>query len=303
MSSGAEKSSRVQPLPDYEEGAEAGVPCPSCGNRAPELKKIEAGMRLSLAKENIKEPPPECCEACYSGFERLVSKGAKLRAEQQHLEQHRLMLWRSRMGLVKQARELMERNMFSEAAVLYEKYLKILKLVYQVDQQGLTPELFKGRPHEITVVASVYWDLMRVYDAHDRYWERQEDAAKKLAEFGPFTPLFSTIVRGAQAHYRKAKNHEAFRTFLKESTKIGPRCFVATSAFEGGHHPAVVQLIKFREEVLQKSPCGRSFVAFYYLKGPGWAHRLDQMPALKPPVRAALRVAATLTTRFFNLNP
>lgn len=298
-------SEELKKSPNLEdpEALPAGDPCPSCGNLVKYLKKIEAGMRLSLTKENVSDIPQECCDSCFRGFERLVSKGAKLRAEQMAVEQQRLVLWRSRMNLIRQGRELMERNLLSEAAVVYEKYLKVLQLVYQVDSQGLTPDLFKGRPTEITVVASVYWDLLRIYDVNPRHHARQMEAAQKLAQFGQFTPLYSTIVRQAHTAYRNAKNPEVFREFLKESSKLGPRCFVATSAFEGASHPEVQILCKFRDEVLQSSPWGRRFVSFYYRFGPYWASHLDRAGAVKPPVRAALRLTARCISRFLNLNP
>jgi hypothetical protein len=280
-----------------------GDPCPACGTIVKSMRKIEAGMRLSLTKENVTDIPAECCDSCYRGFERLVSKGAKLRAEQMAMEQQRLVLWRSRMNLVRQGRELMERNLLSEAAIVYEKYLKVLQLVYQVDSKGLTPELFKGRPTEITVIASVYWDLLRIYDVSPRHLPRQKEAAQKLAEFGQFTPIYGTILRQAQTAYRHAKNPEVYREFLKASSKMAPRCFVATSAFEGGWHPEVQILCKFRDQVLQSFTWGRRFIAFYYMHGPHWAEHLDRVPVAKPPVRAALRLTARCVSRFFNLNP
>src|SRR5690606_6252261 len=96
-----------------------------------ELLRIDAGMRLrineTLPGENI---PDEVCPACYKAISSQISRGAKLRMEQTAREQNKLILWRNRVNLVKQGRKLMAQKAYSEAAVTFEKYLRVLEVVY-----------------------------------------------------------------------------------------------------------------------------------------------------------------------------
>lgn len=275
--------------------------CPKCGSKTPVLKKIEAGMRLSLTKEGILEYPVECCDICFREFERLVSKGAKLRAEAIARDQQRLYLWRNRTNMVKQGRQLMAQKVYSEAAIMYEKYLKIIEIVYQVKPPAITPDLFKGRPSELTLVASVYWDLLRVYDTHERYQDRQMIAAEKLAMFIRFTPLLPTITKKAQILCRTGRNPDAFKKFLKLADKEAPRCFIATAAFDGQRTETVQTLCVFRDEVLKNHSSGRAFVALYYRLSPGIAEFLDHTPFLKAPCRIALKSMALVVEKTFKL--
>jgi hypothetical protein len=74
---------------------------------------------------------------------------------------------------------------FSDAAVAYEKYIKVLEIIFDAKPGELSPEQFKdaARTQELTVVASAYWDLLRIYDTSEKYGDRQAIAAKKLAQF------------------------------------------------------------------------------------------------------------------------
>jgi hypothetical protein len=267
--------------------------CAYCGNENPILVQVEAGMRLALQEAGIANVPDQVCDGCSLQLSKLVSKGAALRAEAQKKAQNRLALWRGRVALVKQAKSLMAAKNFSDSAVAYEKYIRALEIVYDKKPGELTPELFKldARKQELTVVTSVYWDLMRIYDTHPRYLERQVKAAQKLAEFARFSPIFSHIVRKAEAQSRNARNPSAYKAFLKLSHTARPRCFIATAAF-GADHPVVAALCEFRDGVLAKSRAGRGLVLAYYRVSPPIAAALDRVPALKLPARVALTALA-----------
>lgn len=258
-------------------------------------------MRLRLQENAAINPMPEqVCEGCYKMMAKMVSKGASLRAEAAAKEQNRLMLWKNRVGLIKQAKQYLAQKNFADAAVSFEKYLRVLEIVYDVKPSGLSPELFKNdaKSQELTVIASVYWDLMRVYDTNARYADRQGKAAEKLAEFVRFTPIFGHVMRKADVQTRAAKNPDAFKKFLKLSNAKRPRCFIATSAFDDYQNETVVQLCRFRDQQLKKTTAGRRFVALYYRLSPSLASRLDQHPRLKPAARLALKwVAARVSSK------
>jgi hypothetical protein len=271
------------------------ISCPYCHDTVPTLVRVEPGMKLRLQEHASMNPPPEqVCEGCYRMMAKMVSKGAALRAEASAKEQNRLMLWKNRVGLIKQAKHHLAQKNFSDAAVSFEKYLRVLEIVYDVKSGGLSPDLFKNdsKAQELTVIASVYWDLMRVYDTNARYADRQAKAAEKLAEFARFTPIYGHIMKKADTQTRSAKNPEAFKKFLKLSNSKRPRCFIATAAFDDYENETVIALCRFRDQRLKKTRAGRRLVALYYRVSPKLAQHLDQLPALKPAARVALKWVA-----------
>jgi hypothetical protein len=233
------------------------------------------------------------CSVCLDTLNRELSAGAILRREEEVKNQSRQALWKGRTQLVRQAKALLEAKQYSEAAVAYEKYLRSLEVVFEKKPGELTPELFSSASNkpEITVIASVYWDLLNIYDTSNRYGDRQNNVARKLAEFARFTPIFATVARQAERRARDAKNPEAFRLFLKESNARRPRCFVATAAFDERPSPAVFRLRLFRETRLRPHPWGRVVISAYEFASPGIASSLHRYPRLKRIVRAALLVA------------
>lgn len=274
------------------------ITCPYCGDTVPSLVLVDTGLRIGLQENaQLTSVPDSVCGGCHSILSRMGSKGAVLRAQAQAKEQNKLLLWRNRVALVKKAKEFLAQKNFSEAAVHYEKYLRVLEVVYDKKAGELTPDLFsaEARKQEITVVASVYWDLMRIYDQSARYRERQNKAGAKLAEFVRFAPIYGHIVRKAEIQSRTAKNPEAFKNFLKLSNKNSPRCFIATAAFDGQHDPTVDELRRFRDRVLRRSKAGRIFTRLYYRYSPRVAHAIARSPS---PVRGLLRSVLRQLAKF-----
>lgn len=271
------------------------VQCPRCGIQVTELEAVNPGVLSKLAAGGEANLHPQVCAGCISDMNRLLatSSGGVLMAQERAREQHRLQLWKSRVMLIKKARQNMSQKLYSEAAVSYEKYLKILDIVFEVKKgERLKPEAFKesARTTELTVVASVYWDLMRIYDTHEKYEDRMLNAAGQLSAFIQFTPIYPDIIRKAELFQKTARNPQVVKQFLKMSDKQTPRCFIATAAFEDPCAPEVRALREFREISLRKSKWGRKFIAVYYKYSPSIACLLDKQPKLKPAVRAILRI-------------
>lgn len=275
----------------YDENREGLITCPYCTDTVPILIRIDPGMKLRLqATGSVQQIPDSVCDGCHKMMAKMISKGAVLRAEAQAKEKNRLMLWKNRVSLVKQAKMCLSQKNFSDAAVAYEKYLRVLEIVYETKPGELSPDLFKSekRAQEMTVIASVYWDLMRIYDLHPRYLDRQKKAAEKLAAFVRFTPIFPHVIRKAEAQTRSAKNPDVFKRFLRLSNASRPRCFIATAAFDGQRTSTVEALCRFRDRSLKKTRAGRRLVAMYYRISPGVADFLDRHPRLKPATRRLL---------------
>lgn len=270
------------------------VNCPRCSLQVIDLHIVDANLlqKLSELGESV---PSQVCMSCLTELRRTASSnsGGVLMAQEKAKEQHRLQLWKSRVSLVKNGRQLMGQKMYSEAAVAYEKYLKILEIVFAVEKgQSLTPENFKdsARTEELTIVTSVYWDLLRIYDTSDKYGERQQIAAKQLALFVKFTPIFPDIIKRAESFAKQAKHPGVIKNFLKLASNERPRCFIATSAFESPLAIEVQILRSYRDHSLKKLAWGRYFIKKYYRLSPYIAEFLDKNSVLKPLVRALLRL-------------
>lgn len=270
------------------------IQCPRCGIQVTELHPLDPDLVSKLQAAGETNLPPQVCAGCISDLRRTVasSSGGVLMAQERAREQHRLQLWKSRVQLIKKARMSMGSKLYSDAAISYEKYLKILDIVFEVKKgERLRPEAFKesARTTELTVVASVYWDLLRIYDTNEKYQDRMLNAAKQLAMFIQFTPIYPDIIKKAESFAKSARNPNIVKQFLKMSDKERPRCFIATSAF-GPQSLEVQELRVFRDFTLKNTSWGRRFIMLYYKHSPAIACLLDKQPWLKPAVRAILRL-------------
>jgi hypothetical protein len=268
------------------------ISCPSCGTTVTTLRALGSALIKKLAEEGHTGVPPQVCQNCYQKYAGSVAQGAVLMAEHKAREEQKLLMWKSRVSLIKKARALMREKSFADSAIAYEKYLKILETVYECKTNEISPEHLKktARTQELTVVASVYWDLMRIYDTSEKYTARMEIAAKKLAEFLPLTPLYPDVIKRAESFQKIAKKPGIVRNFLKSVTTKKSRCFIASSAFQSPLAPEVLLLQEWKEEALKPQLLGRVFISCYYALSPHIASFLDVTPFLKPFVRWSLRL-------------
>lgn len=153
-----------------------------------------------------------------------------------------------------------------------------------------------GRTNELSIIAGIYWDLVRIYDSNASYLPRQKRAAEKLAKFALFTPLFHDIIKKANQFAKTAKQPEVIKIFVTSASKEKPRCFIATSAFEGAQALEVQRLRYFRDENLRYSFWGRQIIYYYYKCSPAIAKILDSASFLKPSVRFFIRLLIKLVT-------
>lgn len=281
------------------------INCPSCGSPTSNLRILSEGLLRKLNEEGHTGVPNQVCQECYQKYAGSIAQGAVLMAEYKALEQRKLMMWKSRVSLIKKGRALMKERAYADSAIAYEKYLKILETVYNCKPHEITPEHLKNtaQTQELTVIASVYWDLMRIYDSSEKYGSRMEIAAKKLAEFLPLTPLYPDIVKKAEAFQKNAKKPAVVKSFLKAVTEKKKGCFIATSTFESPFAPEVIYLQTFRDNYLLKNKIGQIFVKAYYLVSPHIAKWLDENLWLKPIFRVSLRllIVCLSLTRFFSI--
>lgn len=263
--------------------------CPRCGNLSDSYVAIDGNMRTILPDGATL--PEQVCASCYEGLTASVSQGLKLRMERDSREKNKMMAWKNRVHLLKNARSLMNQKAYSEAAVQYEKYIRVLEMVYNLKKGELSPAVFNNssRSKELTLIASVYWDLMRIYDTSPRYGDRMARAATKLAQFLQFSPIFPDIVKKAEAFSRTAKNPAVVKAFLKSTrAKRGP-CFIASAAF--ADEPYAVELTvlrQFRDRSLRTRAIGRQMIWLYYKSSPPVARWISNRPRVLALVRWSL---------------
>jgi len=273
--------------------------CPVCGSSVEKLLRLDGGFKLRLRESGQPEPVPEqACESCYSRFTEVISEGAQIRAKESAKQQNRVSMWRNRMSLIKQARTKMENKNFAEAAVLYEKYLRVLEIIYDVEAGKIEPSLFqnKARKKELTLITSVLWDLARIYDSSGQYLDRLERTIKKLVTFAPHSGIIVMLSKNVANYQRLAKNRDAFRLLERELGIKPARCFIATAVFESEESPEVIKLRDFRDRHLMTHFAGRVFVQFYYLFSPRFVPFIKRSNLVKKAIKRLLKIVTDQLT-------
>lgn len=268
--------------------------CPQCSNKVAQVYPVDPDLRDKIKR---KEPGTqildEICRSCINELKkRAMGAGAALLADEVARDERKKKMWSSRTALIRRGHALMGNQMYSEAAATYEKYLKLLELIFDCPTGELSPESLKdsAKTAELTIIVGVYWDLLRIYDTSDQHTEKQINAAKQLAKFVPLTPVFPDMLKKAESYAKNSKHPDVVRIFLNSAKKKRTRCFVATSAFESPLATEVQFLRSYRDLVLKKSSLGRNFIIFYYKFSPYFARFLDRNKFLKPYVRGVLRL-------------
>ncbi len=268
--------------------------CPRCKKEVEDLKTLSSEFVQRWQANGEPNPPGQICVGCKGELQKVLFENTEtVISGHEKAREHKMMqMWANRVHFVRTARQLMARKAYSEAAVSYEKYLKVLEIVFGLKKgQRLDPQAFKdsARTSELTVVASVYWDLLRIYDSSDQFSDRQEISAKQLAQFLRFTPIFPDIIKKAEVFQKQAKHPQHIKTFLRDAAQQRPRCFIATSAFASENAFEVQYLRWWRDQFLVNYKFGNLFLISYYFASPKIAEQLDRFYFLKPMVRFFLR--------------
>lgn len=265
--------------------------CPRCGAESSELVRIDAGMRIALAEGGMaREVPSEACTNCISEFSKLVSQGARLRAQRKAREANQVALWRNRINVLKQGRTYLAQRLFVEAAIEFEKYIRIIEIVNDLKPGEIKPETLKKnvKTNELDVFISTLWDLIKIYDMNAAYQPKLKEKVGMMIEFSKHAPGFPRIARKMVAYTKKSKNREIFNDLLTKCNAPRSKCFIATSTYGDPLHPQVQMLTRFRDEVLEEHLLGQLFIWIYYKVSPPVANFLDKNPQLKPATRRSL---------------
>lgn len=267
--------------------------CPICKATNHQLFPVDSHLKSNLKKIGIKKIPSTICSSCYKNISRKISGNVEntsstLTAQ----ERNRALIWKNRTLILKKAQKLYDQKVYARAADNFEKYLRIVEAANKKKKGELTPNVFSKsrRSRELTVVTSVYWSLLKIYDMNDKYEAQMMEAAKKFSEFLPYSYIYNEIMRKYKNLIKSAKHQKIFRDCFKSAKKSHKRCFIASSAFNSEWAPEVLYLRDFKKHQLEPKNWGMTFIQIYYQFSPFFADYLDRNAYLKPFVRKALRV-------------
>jgi hypothetical protein len=169
-----------------------------------------------------------------------------------------------------------------DAALAFKSYLSILEDLKGAPEGGLAPSYFDRKKDmaEMVLVAGVLWDLVKLYDrtsSPDKYAEFQGYMSKYIA-FSRGMPFQTMCAESLRKYIRD--NRAIHKTEFKDAYKMlkNSSCFVVTELEDVTRFETLPRLRRFRDEVLKRHSLGRSFVAWYYRRGPKWAARIASWP-------------------------
>ena len=93
-------------------------------------------------------------------------------------------------------------------------------------------------------------------------------------------------------YWKDVRAAQAKSTAKKVGSTIGKAtdggCYIATMAYEDYEHPQVIELRRFRDNTLQKTTLGRSFIKFYYKYSPKLVAILKNKQKVNSSIRTIL---------------
>ena len=269
------------------------VTCPICRLKVHQLFPIDAQLTQHIKKIGWKKIPQKICSNCYKKLSKKISGNLAggSRGLSAH-ERNRALIWRNRTVILKKAQKLFEQKVFVRSIANFEKYLRIVEAANGKKEGELTPEIFNKstRSRELTIVTSVYWHLLRIYDMNDKYEKQLLHAAEKFSAFLPYSYIYNEIIRKSKHFIKSSRNQKVFKNCFRLAKRSHKRCFIATSAFHSTQALEVVRLRQFKQEYLETNIWGRKFIDVYNKVSPVLAEALNKTSFLKPFVRGILRV-------------
>jgi len=207
-----------------------------------------------------------------------------------------------RMELAKLGVEAQKNKNFRVALQYYLAYIDILQRGKGVTD--LNPKDFdsKADSAELLMLTGIYWDLAKIYD---RFRSKDRSKVKyyldKFVLFSkgsPYQKLSQEMLRKFLT-YDSPRSRQMFKdAFIKLG---GGKCFIATAVEEYCEPQSIIDLKRFRDEVLSESSLGRLFIRVYYFISPSVARVLIRtQPTVQKKVAAIIeRISSEVSSRFF----
>jgi hypothetical protein len=207
-----------------------------------------------------------------------------------------------RMELAKLGVEAQKNKNFRAALQYYIAYIDILQKGKNVTE--LAPKDFdpKADSAELLMLTGIYWDLAKIYD---RLGSKDQFKAKyyldKFVLFSKGTPyqkLSQEMLRKFLT-YVNPRDRQLFKDAY--ITLGGGKCFIATAVEEYCEPSSIINLKRFRDEVLSRSLWGRAFISSYYSVSPTIARWIiRRSPAVQKKIAIAVeKISSAVSSRFF----
>lgn len=118
---------------------------------------------------------------------------------------------------------------------------------------------------------------------------------KAIEQKEDFRQCYEGLKRQSE-EYTKAENTKAEKRLSGKQEG----CFVATACYEDYDHPVVMELRRFRDECLEASMAGQTFVRWYYQWSPAFARLVARSRILKVLARVLIVAPALALARVIN---
>jgi hypothetical protein len=269
--------------------------CQHCYRHDVALLPIPPGVLLVLKNHGIIDSqPPVACQFCIDDFTKFRNSPTiymeKFRVEMEV----KAKLWRERVNLIKEGQRFMTLEAWADALKKYSQYIETIEKCLGVSFREITAPMFAkhGRHEELNTFAIVLWDIVMLLDRVGS--AELQLYAYKFVQVGQTSISRKMLIHSMKKYRRKANNKKLFKQMITDmQTNRG--CFIATYVFDNAYADEVMQLRKFRDEVLQGSVLGRIFIYCYYRLSPWLILLIPKNLARARLVRKALRrIAAFL---------
>lgn len=213
--------------------------------------------------------------------------------------------WNKRIDIAREARVAYEGDDPVTAVVNYKKILSLTARRHGVPVEQLHPKLFdaKTRISEAILISAICLDLAKIVDRLEGE-AAMKDLRLYLRLFVTFSKnmtfdvIATTTLRKHIQYTRGIKHRAVFEEAYSQLRKGSGTCFVATVAFGDADAAPVLELRRFRDEVLLDSPAGRAFIICYYKFGPTAASLVKNIPGARSAVRALIRLFLSRLKQF-----
>lgn len=192
--------------------------------------------------------------------------------------------YQGRITVARQGQEASASGDYLNAVKYYNKYLKILADIKDVEESALSPAQFDVDKElsELLLISHIYWDLCKIFDVTTHL---ETEFKKCLFKFVEFTHGFKYQVVNAEMlrkYIRKDRliHKKEFREAYKRIFIASRKCYIASMIY--GESSMETQILRrFRDQYLAPHFLGQMFINYYYSISPNLCQKAQKLAPLK----------------------